>query len=461
MHKPVWIVLIVVAAAGGVLAGHYLWPAIAPGAEESGSEEEPLYWVAPMDPSYRKDEPGKSPMGMDLVPVYPGEEPPGEAEPGTVHISPAVVNNLGVKTRPAERGTLHKQVETVGYVQYDENKINHIHTRVEGWIERLHVRASGDPVTRGQPLFEIYSQPLVAAQQEFLAALRRGEGQLLAASRERLAALGMNSAQIERLEESGEVRRLMPVTAAADGFVADLKVREGMFVKPATEVMSIAALDTIWVIAEVFERQVAWLELGQSADVGFDYLPDRSWRGEVDYIYPELDPDTRTARVRIELPNPGVALKPNMFADVVIHAAEEPDTVHVPRQALIRGGRLDRVVLDTGDGRFQAVPVETGMESGDRVEILSGVEAGQSVVVSGQFLIDSEANLEAELLRAGASGAETPDMEGQDHDGHDMDDMEPEDSGEGGAGAGMSGSDDEGHEDHGEGGSGTSGEERS
>lgn len=462
MRKPIWIALIVMAAAGGTLAGHYLWPAGAPGASVNGSEEEPLYWVAPMDPTYRKDKPGKSPMGMDLIPVYPGDEPPGEAEPGVVRISPAVVNNLGVKTRPAERGTLHKQVETVGFVQYDENNINHIHTRVEGWIEKLHVRASGDPVTRGQPLFELYSQPLVAAQQEFLAALRRGEGQLLAASRERLAALGMNPGQIEWLEQSREVRRLMPVTAAADGFVADLQVREGMFVKPDTEVMSIAALDTVWVIAEVFERQVAWLEMGQAADVQFDYLPGRSWRGEVDYIYPELDPDTRTARVRIELPNPGVALKPNMFADVMIHAAEETNTVHVPRQALIRGGRMDRVVLDTGDGRFQAVPVETGMESGDRVEILSGVEAGQSVVVSGQFLIDSEANLGAELLRAGANGAETPDMDGQDHDGHDMDGTDSENSGEAGAGAEVTGSnEDEGHEDHGEDGSGARGKERS
>lgn len=461
MRKSVWIFLIVVAAATGAFVGHYLGPAGAPGAGENGSEKEPLYWMAPMDPTYRRDEPGKSPMGMDLIPVYPGDAPGRKEAPGAVHISPAVVNNLGVKTMTAERGTLHKQVETVGYVQYDENKINHIHTRVEGWIERLHVRASGDPVTRGQPLFELYSQPLVAAQQEFLAALRRGEGQLLNASRERLAALGMNAGQIERLEQTREVRRLMPVTADADGFVADLRVREGMFVKPDTEVMSIAALDTVWVIAEVFERQVAWLEMGQSADVQFDYLPGRSWRGEVDYIYPELDPDTRTARVRIELPNPGVALKPNMFADVRIHAAEETDTVHVPRQALIRGGRLDRVVLDTGDGRFQAVPVETGMESGDRVEILSGVEAGQSVVVSGQFLIDSEANLEAELLRAGANGAETPDMEGQGQDGHDMDGMDgmdSGDSGEAGAGAEGTGSDDE---DHGEENSGTRGKERS
>lgn len=461
MRKSIWIASLFIAVLLGAAAGRFLWPAQPAEDGQGAGEPEPLYWVAPMDPSYKRDEPGKSPMGMDLVPVYPGDDPGKKDAPGTVRISPAVVNNLGVKTAPAERGSLHKRVETVGYVQYDEDKLDHIHTRVEGWIEKLHVKASGDPVEKGEALFELYSRPLVTAQEEFLSARNRGNEPLLSASRERLAALGMSPAQIGRLERTGEVRRLIAEEAEHDGVVADLRVREGMFVKPDTEVMSIAALDTVWVIAEVFERQVAWLELGQAADVRFDYLPGRSWRGEVDYIYPELDPETRTARVRIELPNPGITLKPNMFADVVIHAAEEADTVHVPRQAVIRGGRLDRVVLDTGDGRFQAVPVETGMESGDRVEILSGVEAGQSVVVSGQFLIDSEANLEAELLRAESHGAETPAMEGQDHGGHDMDDMAPEPSSEAGAGAAMTGSGDEDHEGHGEGGSGTRGEQRS
>lgn len=419
MRKPIWIVLIILAAGAGAAAGRYWWPMGEVDGNGAESAREPLYWVAPMDPSYRRDEPGKSPMGMDLVPVYPGDEPGAKEAPGTVRISPAVVNNLGVKTAPAQEGALHQRVETVGYVQYDEDRLDHIHTRVEGWIEKLHVKASGDPVVKGQALFELYSRPLVTAQEEFLAARNRGNEQLISASRERLAALGMGAAQIREFEQSGEVRRLMPVVAEHNGFVADLRVRQGMFVKPDTEVMSIAALDTVWVIGEVFERQVAWLQVGQEADVRFDYLPGRSWEGEVDYIYPELDPETRTARVRIELPNPGITLMPNMFADVVIHGTETEGAVHVPRQALIRGGRMDRVVIDTGDGRFQAVPVEVGIESGDRVEILSGVDAGQSVVVSGQFLIDSEANLEAELLRAqdtdGDSGT-MPSHEGQGND---------------------------------------------
>jgi len=403
---------LVAAALAGVMAGRYLVPG---GGDEADGARKPLYWVAPMDPSFRSDRPGKSPMGMELVPVYPGDAHASGDAPGTVLIDPAVVNNLGVKTAAAEQGTLHQRISTVGYVQYDEDELEHVHTRTEGWIEKLNVLASGDPVKKGQVLFELYSRPLVTAQEELLAAKKRGSVELLAASRERLASLGMAADQIERLVKTGEVSRLVPVTSTVDGFVSDLKVRQGMFVKPDMDVMTVAALDTVWIIGEVFERQVATLQVGQPADVQFDYLPGRSWRGAVDYIYPELDPKTRTARVRIQLPNPGVILKPNMFADLLILGPERADAVSVPREALIRGSHLDRVVLATGDGRFQAVPVQVGIESGDRVEILSGVDAGQRVVVSGQFLIDSEANLEAEMLRAGEAEPESPPAHQHDH----------------------------------------------
>ena len=249
-------------------------------------ERDILYWVAPMDPNYRRDEPGKSPMGMDLVAVYADE---ADAVPGTVKINPALVNNLGVRTTRAEIGTLSRRIETVGYIGYDEDTLQHVHTRVDGWIEKLATTATGDPVKKGQLLFELYSPTLVNAQQEYLAALRSSNSALRSASRDRLAALGVTGSEIARLEKERTASQRVRVYAEADGVIAHLGVREGIFVTPATEVMSVARLDRVWVIAEVFERQAAWVEPGQIAEVELDYVPGQRWQGTVDYVYPELD----------------------------------------------------------------------------------------------------------------------------------------------------------------------------
>jgi len=360
------------------------------------TERDILYWVAPMDPNYRRDEPGKSPMGMDLVAVYADEV---DAVPGTVMINPAIVNNLGVRTTLAEKGTLSRRIETVGYIGYDEDTLQHVHTRVDGWIEKLATTATGDPVKKGQLLFELYSPTLVNAQQEFLAALRSSNTALHNASRDRLAALGVTAGEIARLEKERTVSQRVRVYAEADGVIAHLGVREGIFVTPATEVMSVARLDRVWVIAEVYERQAAWVEPGQLAEVELDYVPGRRWQGTVDYVYPELDGVTRTLKVRIRFDNEGEVLRPNMFARVTLLAAETEPVVHVPREALIRGGSIDRVVLSLGDGRFRSQVVETGIESGTRVAIRNGLAAGDRVVTSGQFLIDSESDIEAALSR--------------------------------------------------------------
>lgn len=360
------------------------------------AEREVLYWVAPMDPNYRRDEPGKSPMGMDLVAVYADET---DAVPGTVKIDPALVNNLGVRTTVAELGTLSRRIETVGYIGYDEDTLQHVHTRVDGWIEKLAATATGDPVKKGQLLFELYSPTLVNAQQEFLAALRSSNAALRNASRDRLAALGVTAGEIARIEKKRTVSQRVRVYAEADGVIAHLGVREGIFVTPATEVMSIARLDRVWVIAEVYERQAAWVEPGQLAEVELDYIPGRRWQGTVDYIYPELDAVTRTLKVRIRFDNEGEVLRPNMFARVTLLAAATEAVVHVPREALIRGGNVDRVVLSLGGGRFRSQAVETGIESGTRVAIRNGLAAGDRIVTSGQFLIDSESDIESALSR--------------------------------------------------------------
>jgi Cu(I)/Ag(I) efflux system membrane fusion protein len=361
---------------------------------------------------------------MDLVPVYADDV---DSQPGTVKIDPTVVNNLGVRTAKAARGELSRHIDTVGYVQFDEDTLHHVHTRVDGWIEKLATKATGDPVEKGQLLFELYSPTLVNAKQEFLAALRSKNTVLLQASRERLTALGVTESQIAQLEKDRTAGQRVRVYAEADGVVAHLAVREGIFVTPANEVMSIAELDKVWVLAEVFEREAAWVRPGQMAMVELDYLPGKMWHGTVDYVYPELDPKTRTLTVRIRFDNEDEMLRPNMFARVTIHAEDTGAVVHVPREAVIRGGNIDRVVVALGEGRFRSRPVTLGIESGDRVAIRSGLEAGEEIVVSGQFLIDSESNIEAALARMDAADAQMQqDHSEMDHETMDHSQMDHE-----------------------------------
>jgi Cu(I)/Ag(I) efflux system membrane fusion protein len=369
------------------------------GAVGEEKEREVAYWVAPMDANYRRDEPGKSPMGMDLVPVYADEAGHGAA--GTVKIDPTVVNNLGVRTEVVSIGVMNRRIETVGYIGYDEDSLHQINTRVDGWIEKLLIKNDGEPVTRGQVLFELYSPTLVNAQVEYLAALAGRSSSLRKASRDRLAALGVTAGQIDALRKSRKAAQRIQIRARADGLVTRLMVREGVYVTPATAIMSVARLDSVWVLAEVFERQSDWVRVGQAADVRLDYLPGRIWRGKVDFIYPELDPVTRTLKVRLRVDNSDETLRPNMFARITIEGTATEPVVNIPAQALIRGGRLNRVVVALGNGRFRSKAVEVGIESGDRVEIRSGLDRGDLVVTSGQFLIDSESNLEAEFARMG------------------------------------------------------------
>jgi Cu(I)/Ag(I) efflux system membrane fusion protein len=398
MNKTSFTVIFIVAAiAAAFLLGRSM---VAPGertASESGEgQREVLYWVAPMDPNFRRDAPGKSPMGMDLVAVYADQ---AARSPGSVSIDPTVVNNLGVRTEKAEFGELSRRIETVGYAGFDEETLQHVHTRVDGWIEKLVTKSSGDAVQKGQLLFELYSPTLVNAQEEYLIALRSNNNLLQRASKDRQVALGVDASEIARLKKQRTVSQRVSVYAEADGVIAHLGVREGIYVTPATEVMSVANLDNIWVLAEVFERQAGWVSAGQPAMVTLDYLPGQTWRGVVDYVYPELDAQTRTLKVRLKFENTAGTLRPNMFARVAIDAQGFGEVVHVPRQAVIRGGAINRVVVALGEGRFQVRPVTLGIESGSRIAIRSGISAGEDIVVSSQFLIDSESNIDTALSR--------------------------------------------------------------
>ena len=415
-----WVVL---ALASTAAVSHYLTRLTVEAATGSEQEKErqALYWVAPMDPNYRRDKPGKSPMGMDLVPVY-ADRGAGHADsPGTVAIAPEVSNSLGVRTAVAERRVMRTEITTVGYVRYDQERLVHVHPRVQGWVEKLYVKAAGDPVKKGQPLYTLYSPQLVNAQEELVLAVRRGDTRLITAAENRLEALQIERSLIDALKHTPAIRQTLTFYAPQSGVVDKLNIREGFFVEPGTTLMSIGALDEVWVEAEVFERQAALVSAGLPAVMTLDYLPGQRWQGTVDYVYPTLDPRTRTARVRLRFANPDALLKPNMFATVAIQAQAEDDVLAIPKEAVIRTGAQDRVVLALGEGRFKSVAVELGRLNAEYAAIQSGLKAGERVVISAQFLLDSESSKTADFRRMDRAGRDTAHaaMGHGRHDGHE------------------------------------------
>ena len=387
----------------GLVLGVYFVPGKLDGVF-SGSQEaqkQPLYWVAPMDKNYRRDGPGKSPMGMDLVPVYE-EEQGGDMG---IRISPVVENNLGVKTAKVIREQLVLPINTVGTVNFDESRIQHIHTRVEGWIESLSVAAVGDRVKQGQVLFELYSPALVSAQEEYLAAVRSNNTRLSKSSAGRLYALGLTKEQVSQLRRRGSVKQTVSILASRSGVVTNLMVRKGMFIKPSIEVMAISDLSSVWVIGEVFERQAGLVKEGLDVVVSSNSFPGRAWNGQINYVYPEVDPATRTLKVRVRLDNADELLRSEMLVDLMINSSVSDSVLTIPRSAVIKSGQHKRVVKALGDGRYQSIPVKTGFEGRSThsdiaiVEVLDGLAEGDLVVNSAQFLIDSESYVEAEFLR--------------------------------------------------------------
>jgi len=361
-------------------------------------EKKALYWVAPMDPNFRSDNPGKSPMGMDLIPVYEGQENNND-ESGTIRINPSVVNNIGVRTALVERLDLSRNIETVGYLDYDESKIQQIHVRSDGWIEKLAVKSVGERVKKGQLLFEYYSPDLANAQAEYLQALKTARQGLIAASAERLRALDFSRAQINTLRKKRMIQRLVPIRAPQDGVVSAMNVRDGMYITQKKSTFTLADLSSVWLLADVFENQAQAVEVGQDAEMKLSYAPGQSWKGKVEYIYPTLDAKSRTLKIRLKFENPDEALKPNMYAKVSISGLGKEDILTVPREAVIRSGKKDRLIVALGEGRFKSVEVLSGIEANQRIEIIKGISENDTVVTSGQFLIDSEASLSGSIQR--------------------------------------------------------------
>ncbi|HDY8050075.1 TPA: efflux RND transporter periplasmic adaptor subunit [Vibrio vulnificus] len=375
-------------------------------ATDNKASNEPLYWVAPMDPNYKRDKPGKSPMGMDLIPVYADDLAGANDKPGTVKIDPSVENNLGVKTAAVELAKLSPRIETVGYIAFDESQLWQTNVRVSGWVEKLYINAVGEQVKKGEVLFTLYSPELVKAQEELLNAKRTGRDGLVKGATERLLSLGVDREQISQVIRRGKASQTIEIKALANGVIASLNIREGGYLSPAQAVISAGPLNEVWVDAEVFERQAHWLTNGSQASMTLDALPGKAWQGEVDYVYPILDPKTRTLRMRLKFANPNGELKPNMFANITLQPVSDSEALTVPKSSVIRSGGMTRVVLAEGEGKYRSARIETGREADDKVEVLQGLNQGDRIVTSAHFMLDSESSQSADLSRI--NGVEAP-----------------------------------------------------
>ena len=365
------------------------------------------YWRAPMDPTYIRDKPGKSPMGMDLIPVY--EEEAGEPPPGWVQIDPHFVQNIGVQTEDVSRADIPFTIRTVGTLTYNDRQVAWINTKYDGWIETVYVNYVGETVAVGQKLFEIYSPQLVTTQKEYLQAIdyasRLADNtypdiaararSLVDSARQRLKYWDIADDQIADLERTREPRRTLAVVSNVRGVVVQKmdQALEGMFVKAGMNLYKVADLSTVWAEVEVFESQAPWLKVGQRARLESPYEPGRTYTGRVRYIYPFLSNKTRTLRVSIELPNPGLELRADMYANVTLDVPSARQVLVVPSEAVIRSGTRDVVVVALGEGRFQVREVELGVSGDGVLAVTRGLSEGERVVVSAQFLIDSESNL--------------------------------------------------------------------
>jgi Cu(I)/Ag(I) efflux system membrane fusion protein len=381
----------------------------------------PAYWYDPMAPQKRFDKPGKSPF-MDMPLVAKCEATAGapsgapddtsssaRAPSDSIVIDPRVVQNLGVRLGVVERGSFARTVDTVGVVAVDEHRIEAIEVRQPGWVEELSVRAVGDPVRRGQRLAGIYSPDLLATQQELLIARESGDSQLIEAARRRLGLFGLSASQIAHVEKTGQAERRVDYYAPFDGYVMELGARQGAAVAPGTILFQLAALDSVWINAEVPETQAAWIKTGDPANAEVPALPGDHFAGRIDYLYPELMPTTRTLKVRVVVKNLKLRLRPGMFATVQLRGAMQDQMLTVPTEAVIKTGARSIVIVADDGSHFRPASVRVGAEHGGRSEILEGLAAGQNVVASGQFLIDSEASLRGAFENLAGSTARPPD----------------------------------------------------
>ncbi len=370
-------------------------------------DREILFYRNPMDPSVMSEVPRKDEMGMDYVPVYAEEAESVATQGAVVTIDASVQQNMNVVTQRVQRRDIAHKIRTVGYLDYDQERMVSVTTKYPGFIEKAYVNYIGQPVKKGQPLFEIYAPELVQTEQELLAAVRyarklssapedtRGRAEaLLEAARQRLQYWDVSAEQIRQLEETGEVFRTLQVAAPASGVIMKrMPGLEGMATKPGMELLHIADLSNLWLTVEIFDEQLPWLDAGSSATVTLSYFPGVTYRGRVRYIEPEVSEKTRTIQLTLDVPNRDRRLRVGMYATVVFEPVAATDVITVPAESIIRTGVRDIVVVAVGDGRFAPREVVLGPRGGGFIQVLEGLSDGDQVVTSAQFLIDSESNL--------------------------------------------------------------------
>lgn len=421
MKRIVLIIVMFLLIAAGFAGG--LWYARrAPATRSASAERKILYWVDSMNPSYKSDRPGPAPDGMALVPVYAEEAPAethqdhaAETVPGTFQINPEKQQLIGVAYSTAELASGGESVRAVGRVTADETRITRVHSKIEGWIEKTQVDFTGQLVAKGAPLLSIYSPEMLASEQEFLLALRAREtmhsnpsqeaalntDSLVAAARRRLELWDLSAAQLEDVEKSHIPLRAVTIYSPASGYVTSRNAFPGQKVAPETELYAISDLSRVWIMADVFEMDLPKVGMGQSARITPASGSGGGFSARVDYIQPQIDPTTRTLKVRLEADNPALRLKPDMFVNVEFRIGL-PGRVTVPADAVVNTGTSQTVFVDLGDGRLEPRAVQLGERLGDRVQILAGLRAGERVVSSGTFLVDSEAQLKG--AHTGAAG---------------------------------------------------------
>ncbi len=409
------------------------------GGSGASKERKVLYWRAPMNPNYISDRPGKSPMGMDLVPVYADEEASSSVH--FVRVDPVTIQNMGIRTAAIRRGPLVKTIRTVGRVDYDERSVTFINTKFEGWIEELHVDETGQFVDKGQPLFDVYSRELYSAQKEYVAAIeglermsqgtlpyaKEEQARLIDAALTKLQFLDVTDEQIEELKQAKQIQKILTIHSPSRGIVTDKMAIEGMYVKPGMRLYTIADLTRVWVYVDIYEYQLPWVRVGQTAEMTLSYVPGKKFSGTTVYIYPYLEKQTRVVKVRLEFDNPMLELKPDMFANVTLAADLRRDALLIPREAYIDSGTRQLVFVDRGKGKFEPREIQVGVEAEDgMVEVLYGLDEGEIIVTSGQFLLASESNLKEAIAKMmeverALTTKRTPETEGEaaDSEMHD------------------------------------------
>lgn len=385
-----------------------------------------VFYRSSMNPSFISTKPGKDAMGMDLVAVYEGDP---AANLDAVQVDGATVQKMGVRTAAIEIGEVVRRVRAVGRIELDETRVSQVNMKFDGWIEQLWVNETGSFVKKGAPLFSVYSPELVASQEEYLQVLRANAGgphsqHLREAARQRLAQFDVPDGFLASIERTRKASRRVALRAPDSGYVVHKAAYEGTFVKKGANLFTLADLDALWVIADVFESDAPWVHVGQDATVELDYLPGQIHEGKVDFVYPTLDPRSRTVSIRVVLPNKEVTLKPGMFATVRVHTVPAQRVLRVPTEAVIHSGERNTVFVSLGAGRFAPRDLQLGALGDDFYEVDRGLSQGEQVVVSGQFLLDSESRLKEALNKMlGANvqipAAPSPTADTMSHGGHD------------------------------------------